>query len=1118
MDGAVTAIEFQGIVRNRTKIGVEDGQAEDLINLRFVNGSWRTSGDGRHVYAMTDNYNNISYTQIFVHTNVYRHLLGVNPADNKLYWFASIDTDNVTIRPLTTENSSSSDDFIKTLPNAPQVLTTVTGDIWITQTGHLLTVIDEADDFEYFVFKTSTKEYIEVNMDVNGKATDRSLYPFGQVHFNCYSPQDDEHKATIQADMSFNWIYEGAIEYFINELHKKNQFSQPFLALVALKTYDGSFIYASNPVLLFPREGLVSTHGNSKIWFTRKTDIPGGITEFSENESLLIDRQNIIEIPEGSSITVAGVTYSGPFSYVSIDTVLDNNHKIIGTSQNARLLENVTPFLTQYLAEISTNDSIQRTCAYGSDLVVSIDSKFQSFLLKNQDIFTSFCIFVTKECSIFPHIEIKRNGSSLSYKPALSNFEVIEQIDRIMMTIDNGSNIYERMYDIGGYYTPLILRKNEDIIYELLHSPFYLLREYDKHNIHTLVTNPVVNLSEPEYEGLLENNNIVQQDRFTTEAFSRTTYLPKVSYMYNGRLHITNYKSQQFHGYPIDLFLRNNHSVKPQTGSSFLGLPNLAINNDEYLQHSRNIYSYLPTIDVQQDNDNINTNLLQQLKVNGYGALAWAAVDIETSEGLQRVVRYIPTGNFANKTDYNRTFDNFFEDLGPLVTFPDIRAKSIKFFFIDSYTDNDDVYIRFSESDDLPLKSHPLYNFAYYITDNLKPISITGHLFNSVSTFIAGYGNHWAYEIDWGELGVKPPILPLEKNTDEYFPNGLKVSETNQPMYFPVENTYQVGSGEILALCVNTQALGTGQTGTAPLLVFCTDGIYAILVDTSGEMAYTNTRPIGDDVVNSPRSVTRTDLGVVFSTDRGLMVAEYNGQNFQIREIGEPAEGDALQYACSGNTDYMQMIAGAMEHVADLPNTLCDTTDFLTYLKGAIINYNHNERELMVSNPDKDYSYIMDRDGNWSRRDYSADEYIQNYPTSYRLKDGEFYKVDEEGDNSTPLEKKKESDNKFFYLSQPIKLGSIGFKQAYRFAVRGYFNVLSGCYIGCYIMGSYDGRKWALLGGNEKSGTFTDIGCKIERTDVRFYRICLAGQLAGDSRIDYIEISSMPSVLNTKIR
>jgi hypothetical protein len=249
----------------------------------------------------------------------------------------------------------------------------------------------------------------------------------------------------------------------------------------------------------------------------------------------------------------------------------------------------------------------------------------------------------------------------------------------------------------------------------------------------------------------------------------------------------------------------------------------------------------------------------------------------------------------------------------------------------------------------------------------------------------------------------------------------------------------------------------------------------------------------------------------------------------------------------------------------------------------------------MVSNPDKDYTYVMDRNGNWSRRAFTAQEYVNNYPTSYRIdKAGNFYKVDAD-DNDT---------NKVYLLSNVIKLGTIAFKQAYRLVVRGYFetaaypsafgyineklvrvegsfvdrmekgeelkmsyitkygqslwvninddSILSGgitiydqstnedvtetivsvdngsyytiqrtennSTIGCYVFGSYDGRQWSLLGGNEKGGKFNDIGCKISHTDIKFIRICIAGKISHASRIDFVEVEYDGSSLNTKLR
>lgn len=1161
MDGNVKAIELQGIVRNRTKIGVEDGQAEDLLNLRFVDGSWRTSGDGRKVYVMSDNANGYHYTQLYIHTNVYRHLLGVR--DGKLWWFADIESDGVTFAPKST----------------PEELTAVTGDMWITQTGHLLTVIDEADNFDYFVFKTGDETYKKVMVDENGKQSDRGLYPFGQVHFNCYCPADEEHKITIEQGVEFEYIYQ-AISYLIEQAHKRNKFSQSLLALIALELYDGSYVLTSPPQYICFRERMNRLASENKEYLLNignldlSLDIKCGI---------IFDKSNLITAPSGTN----GVTIGAKMAVV--DVKIDPNGNVT-TSPNAIIINKDTfPFFSATINSANQGYTKLETQCYSSDLIVNISDNILQIV--DNDLYKSLCIFVTDEVAIYP--------------PAESDDFVIEDYIKTLdplsvqlnLTRSDGNNI-TLYYNCPQDFKLNYVRKSSKIIYDLLRNPFYLLRKYDKYNIKELIENPIINLSAEEYDGLL--SNITQQPTLPTESFSRETYLPKYTYLYNGRLHIANYKSEQFHGYPLDLFHLHNHSLKVDSGSYFKGvLENLVDNDDAYMQYEKKDY----TFPILSQSDDINMYKEQNI------VFAFAKVDVNTSDGVQKVVRYIEP-YITIPAQQGRA--DFIESLNPILTFPDYRATFMQICILAINSSNVPVFYEKT----FTLKPHPLYNMAYYIDPDLKPISI-------------GPSNR---EVE----------LPTELNTTEFFPNGLKVSKTDNPMFFPVENTYQIGSGEILAMCSNSIAVGTGQTGAAPLYVFCSDGIYALFVDSSGEMTYTNARVIARDVLNNPRSVTPIDAGVAFTTDRGLMLIA--GE--QVQEIGNPAEGDVLRYTDDHSADFIKIAEGAFTKVADFPNTLCDKTDFLTYLTGAIVNYNHNERELMISNPEKDYSYILDRNGNWSRRDYSADEYIQNYPTSYRLRDGEFYKVDEEGDNDTILEKRKEADNKFFYLSNVIKLDSIGFKQAARFALRGYFdtkrevvheysdvcvsngyfdivldyktkikprthyrmtfenqyaltgtdlsisygsratngdiyvsktgehkipdspdyapielniytsafdhgkdvdalvvrlfnngNTSSICkgkitfqemnddfsteqndYIGCYIFGSYDGRKWAMLGGNEKQGKFTDIGCKIERTDVKFFRICLSGKLRGESRIDYMEISSEPSILNGKIR
>ena len=1087
MQGTPKAIEIKGIVRNATVIGAQDGQAEDLINLRFMDGSWRASGDGRLVHTMSGT----QYTQLYVHTNVYHHLLGVN--NGTLYWFAEIGTDGTSFYPLdnTTSRTQWPEDM-QDLPTAPKRLTEVVGDIWIVQTGHLLTVIDENDDFEHFVFKTGEDEYQNIVIDVNGNQTDRKLFPFGQLNFNCYSPCDPDHiYGGKDVSAVYNWGLDIYYETIKSVIKAKNQFAQPFLAIAAVKLYDGSYVYASNPVYIHPRERFNNYQREGKGFINNAT-LRNFYKVIIAQDGATIDRYlsggevtNGIEYlntinPSQFPVCTPYGTDSSSAGSVSFNSSFDNNGDFVEGG---------------FLNYVQRGINAYTFYCLGSDLILTIDQDIVNLMRSNEKVVSSLCIFITTEADLYKarekdySYEVDGLGTITHPKGTLA----FENHGYFQYKYHQGDSV--TVNDTYFSKTPK-LRSNNDIIYDLVHSPFYLLREYKINELGELLTNPIVRLTAPKYKDILKN--ITEQKTLKTEALSRTTYLPKVSYQYNGRLHIANYKSYPFFGYPIDLFHLHNHSVKVQDGAWFPAdadgqrvLPNIADNNDAYLQYTKN------QVDI--------TN--QPSLIHAAAPFFLIRVYIETQHGDQVVCRYIPA--YDPTIPVNGRVD-FVEDLNPLLTYPDARAYKMEISYFYSITEDvqqNPVWVYYSNH--FKLTPHPYLNIAYYFKPDLKPISL------------------W-YDINHPIDFVNPTAEDMKEfvknqNAEEYFPNGLKVSKTDNPLFFPVENTYQVGSAEILALMSNTIAVGTGQTGAAPLYVFCKDGVYALFVDASGQMTYSNSRVLARDVCNNPRSVTPIDAGVVFTTDRGLMMIA--GE--QVEEIGQPAEGDVLHYTASTKVDYSKYATDALTKIAGLPSSLCDTTDFLTYLQGAIVNYNHNMRELIVTNPNKSYSYVLDREGNWSRRDYTAAEYVNNYPTSYRvaveLDDNnqpvrKFYKLDDEGDANTSLEHRKEADNQIFYLSNVIKLDSIGFKQAYRFVVRGYFEAQTGQKVGIVVEGSYDGRKWAPLGYNRKSGKFTNIGCHVSHTDVRFYRVILCGQVTGKTRIDYMEMSASGSVLNTKIR
>ncbi len=998
---SVKAIELSGIVHNATKIGVQDGDCEDLVNLRFKDGSWRASGDGKHVFSMqyqsdVSNTNGLTYTQLYIHTNVYRHILGAR--DGRLYWFGNIDADGV---------------FVAL--DTPVELTTVSGDLYICQTGHLLTIIDDAGGFEYLLFKPADTLYKKLYVDENGSQTDRGVYPFGAIHFNW---ADAGEAGTITEDKTGQdgWRKWGAkygdwedyAPYFggskieeicggdkygqalhdtmvtlYGKLKEKNYFGDPFLVCAAIKLYDGKYMYASAPTMIFPRQRTYDT--NSR--YTYKNNY----TDTDRLETIKSDAGYSINGVIARTKRLSAGGYNNINDYVEDNVSADLTNESgtkghYGNEKNARRADEDTLGVFRNGASTATyNQSVQITKAWkfqirGVNLCVHIDSNLIKIIEENKDIFQSLCIFVTAQSSVY-----NMDKCSGNIRMAFN----IKQFSDVAVTVGIGN----------ASYIPT-RRTDKDIRYDLLHSPFYLLREYSLEELPNLLNNPIVDLTDPKYKGLLEN--ITQNNTLSVEASSRYSYLPKAQYNYNGRLHIANYTQTQFHGYPLDTFHLNNHSLQYKSGEQFMEtLNNVKSYYDDTLSEPRTKYSLS----------------LNNASEYGNAVAAYVTTEIETADGTQKVCRYIPLG--GNKT---LPSGDFIEQPAPLLTFPDSRAKKMTISIVQFTRYSNTNAQAFIYTNTFDLEAYPSLNMAYYMTDDLLPIKLKTTAYNGV---------------EQSENALKAHTAPAEERVTEDYPNGLKVSSTNNPLYFPVENTYQVGSSEVVAMMSNSVAVGTGQTGSAPLYIFCKDGVYAMFVDEKGEMAYTNSRVIARDVCNNAKSVTPIDSGVVFTTDRGLM--SIAGE--QVSEIGQPLEGDWVQFTTADHIDFSKIAKNAyyMKRLAGLPDendTTKDSmtqTDFLSYLKGSIINYNHNEFELMVSNPNYNYTYILNKQGDWSRRDIRAEEYVNNYPTSYRVAGSEWYQVDKQSD----------ADNGIFLMSHIIKLDSIGFKELHRVAARGYWQTCS---------------------------------------------------------------------------
>lgn len=446
----------------------------------------------------------------------------------------------------------------------------------------------------------------------------------------------------------------------------------------------------------------------------------------------------------------------------------------------------------------------------------------------------------------------------------------------------------------------------------------------------------------------------------------------------------------------------------------------------------------------------------------------YCVVHIQTTTGMSKVVR---RGTLAEKFT-----------ISPLLAYPDSRAKKIE-IILKSTANINGTQITSSSYNYFELKEATTGNYAYYISPDMKPIAL--------NPFVQDNGF----------------TAPVEVQREQLFPNAFKVSGVNNPFTFPAGTTYQVGNAEILAMASNSVAMSTGQYGEFPLLVFCSDGVYAMFVG-GGDITYSASRPVARDVCTNARSVRSVDGGVVFASDRGLMLISGD----KVVELSESLAGKVISYTDNGSLDYLNLFSKAIarDGLVQLSGAV-SSMDFTEYAEGAIIGYNHSDKEIWVTNPDEAYSYVYSS-GRWAKSDRVCAQWVNAYPQDYMLTEsGDLYRFTEKGGD--PVE--------VALLTRPIKYGTQGFKQTTRAVLRAMLKteavLTQNKYTGVYVFGSYDGFKWAYLGGTEKKGLIRDLGATVERTDCKYYKLGFVGRVSEDSYLNNIALSAQEK-LGTKLR
>lgn len=333
-------------------------------------------------------------------------------------------------------------------------------------------------------------------------------------------------------------------------------------------------------------------------------------------------------------------------------------------------------------------------------------------------------------------------------------------------------------------------------------------------------------------------------------------------------------------------------------------------------------------------------------------------------------------------------------------------------------------------------------------------------------------GAYWfsgfSKEIYYQGTYVQIPTVSADKGIIE--PNKIYTSEVGNPFYFPLGGINTIGVGEIVGISSTTRALSQGQFGQFPLLVFATDGIWAMEVSETG--LYSAKQPISRDVCSNPQSITQTDGAVVFVSDKGLMVVDGSNVDLLSAELDGPSF-DALTVEGLSNVLSKE---GLMEEVG----SLVPVKDFLS---GCRIAYDYPNARLVIFRKGSLYAYVYSlHSRTWATMSADYVTAVTDYPGCYLQRNG-----GEVVDISTKQDYDSDKSVNTLLLSRPLKLGDDALKTLNVVINRGHILREKGAVV---AYASHDGQRYVPIG--------SAVGHRLSRlqgSPYRYFRLLLVREM-----------------------
>lgn len=212
-------------------------------------------------------------------------------------------------------------------------------------------------------------------------------------------------------------------------------------------------------------------------------------------------------------------------------------------------------------------------------------------------------------------------------------------------------------------------------------------------------------------------------------------------------------------------------------------------------------------------------------------------------------------------------------------------------------------------------------------------------------------------------------------------PYRLQVSEINNPLYFPARQSYEIDKSESLVSCTTVaEEVGTGQRGQFPLFLFSDSQIY-LLQQGQGDILYQQILPLHRiGIKGNAVSVSRN---VMFAAHDGLYIMDGRGQITNIsKSISNPPE-------------QIDPVIDSQLEKSKHPITFDD------FLENSIFLYDNRNREILISNPELQFSFVYNQDHQaWYIRSEYFTQALTIQAKQYFVRERRIYNQEEsEGDN-----------------------------------------------------------------------------------------------------------------------